>query len=108
MLARILFFCVLSAAILCAQTPAPIGSWAEAERLEAELDSHPDDPNVRTQLLRYYIQQRTQSPDRANPLLRKHLVWFIEHQPWQPYSSGPVDPSTDPEGFAQCSAAWQK
>ena len=105
---RFLVICALSATVLCAQTPAPVRSWAEAERLETELDSHPDDANVRMQLLRYYTQQRTQSPDRANPLRRKHLVWFIEHQPWQPYTAGPVDPSADPEGFAQCSAAWRK
>src|SRR5271157_1861107 len=100
---RFLLTCALSATILWAQTPAPVHSWAAAERLEAELDSHPDDANVRAQLLVYYTQQRSESPGRANPLRRKHLVWFIEHQPWQSYSAGPVDPSADPEGFAQTS-----
>jgi thiol-disulfide isomerase/thioredoxin len=105
---RVLLICALFATVLCAQTPAPVRSWAEAEKLEAELNSHPDDANVRMELLRYYTQQRIQFPGRANLLSRKHIVWFIEHQPWQTYSDGPVDPHEDPEGFAQCSAAWRK
>ena len=117
MLTRVLLVCSLSAAILCAQNPPPIRSWADAEKLEAQLDSHPDDVNIRVQLLRYYTQQGagTQPPSEAKPLRRRQLVWFIEHHPENSVLAdyfGMMDtsgyPSADPEGFAECSAAWQK
>jgi len=113
MLIRLLFACSLSAVLLCAQNQPPIRSWAEAEKLEATLDSHPDDIDVRVQLLRYYTQQSmsTHPPTEAQPLRRKTLVWFIEHHPEHPdlsNSYGVVDSSADADGFAVCSAAWQK
>jgi tetratricopeptide (TPR) repeat protein len=117
MLTRLLLVCSLSAAILCAQNPPPVRSWAEAEKLEAELDSHADDMNSRAQLLRYYTQQGAsrQPPSQVKALRRQHILWFIEHHPEQSVlgeSSGMMDisgyPSADPEGYAECSAAWQK
>src|SRR5271157_130316 len=117
MLTRLLFACSLSAAILCAQISPPVRSWTEAEKLEAQLDSHPDDVNLRVQLLRYYTSQGmgAQSAGRVKPLRRKHVVWFIEHHPEQSVlseSAAAMDLSgyaaADPEGFDECSAAWQK
>ena len=117
MLTRLLLVCSLAAALLCAQNPPPIRSWAEAEKLEAELDSHSDDMNIRAGLLRYYTQQgmSRQPPNQVKPLRRKHILWFIEHHPEQSVlgeNSGIMDasgyPSADPEGYAECSAAWQK
>src|SRR5271157_4227473 len=117
MLTRLLLVCSLSAAILCAQNPPPIRSWAEAEKLEAELDPHADDVNIRVQLLRYYSQQgmSRQPPSQVKPLRRKQLLWFIQHHPEHFVLAdyyGMMDPSgypaADPEGFAECSAAWQK
>ena len=117
MLTRLLLVCSLSAAVLCAQNPPPVRSWADAEKLEAELDSHADDMNIRVQLLRYYTQQGAsrQPPSQVKPLRRKQILWIIEHHPEHSVlgeSSGMMDisgyPSADPEGFAECSAAWQK
>jgi len=107
---RWLFLCALSAATVCAQNLPPIRSWADAESLETRLDARPDDSNARVALLRYY-QQSTEGADRVTPLRRKHIVWLIEHQPWQSElggAAGDIDPVGDPEGFAQASAAWQK
>ena len=117
MLTRLLLVCSLSAAVLCAQNPPPVRSWADAEKLEAELDSHADDMNIRVQLLRYYTQQGAsrQPPSQVKALRRKQILWIIEHHPEHSVlgeSSGMMDisgyPSADPEGFAECSAAWQK
>jgi len=117
MLTRLLLVCSLSAAILCAQNPPPIRSWTDAEKLEAELDSHPDDVNIRVQLLRYYTQQgmSRQPPSQVKALRRKHILWLIQHHPENSVlgeNSALMDiagyPSADPEGFAECSAAWQK
>ena len=117
MLTRLLLVCSLSAAVLCAQNPPPIRSWADAEKLEAQLDSHADDLTIRAQLLRYYTSQGAsrQPPSQVKALRRKHILWFIEHHPEQSVLSdqtGMMDisgyPAANPEGFAECSAAWQK
>ena len=117
MLTRLLLVCSLSAVILCAQNPPPIRSWAEAEKLEAGLDSHPDDLTIREQLLRYYAQQGAsrQPPSQVQALRRKHILWFIQHHPehfvlgqYSGMMAPSGHPSADPEGFAECSAAWQK
>jgi tetratricopeptide (TPR) repeat protein/peroxiredoxin len=116
MLTRLLLICSFAAAFLCAQSPPPIRSWAEAERLEAQLDSHPDDMDIRVRLLRYYTSQgmSSQPPGQVKALRRKHVLWFIQHHPEQSVlaDSGVMDPAgypaADPEGFAECSAAWQK
>jgi hypothetical protein len=85
MLKRLLLLCGLSAAILRAQNPPPIHSWSEAESLESDLDSHPDDVNSRLQLLRYYAGQGSDSAERVKPLRRKQIIWFIEHEPHSLY-----------------------
>jgi tetratricopeptide (TPR) repeat protein len=105
------------AAMLCAQSTPPIRSWADAETLETQLVSHPDNVDTRVQLVRYYTQQgmRTPPDERAKPLRRKQLVWFIENHPEHSVlgeSGSAMDASgyagADAEGLAACSAAWQK
>src|SRR5664279_173689 len=99
MLNRFLLLSALFAAIIAAQDPAPIRSWSDTEKLEATLESHPDDLAPRIQLLRYYTSQGTASPDRAKPLRRKHIVWMIEHRPDHVVlseSSGTIDRSGNP------------
>jgi tetratricopeptide (TPR) repeat protein len=110
MLKRLLLLCSFSAAILWPQNPPPVRSWSEAESLESDLDSHPDDVDIHQQLLRYYAQG-SDSAERVKPLRRKHILWFIEHVPWHNELSGwmaGIDPSADPEGFDRASAAWRK
>jgi len=105
---RLLFLCVLSAA-LCAQTAAPVRSWADADKLEAELEKRPNDLNIRTQLLRYYAAQGQTAADRVKPLRRKHILWLVEHHPETTTlseTSGIVLPGD--EGFADCRAAWER
>jgi tetratricopeptide (TPR) repeat protein len=111
MIQRLVLLCSLSAAILWAQNPAPIRSWSEAETLESNLDSHPGDVDTRLQLLRYYAPQGSDSTNRVKPLRRKHILWFIEHEPWHNELSGwtaAIDRSVDPEGFDQANDAWRK
>ena len=104
MLKRLLLLCSLSAAVLWAQNPPAVHSWSEAESLESDLDSHPDDVNSRLQLLRYYAGQGSDSAERVKPLRRKQIIWFIEHEPWHNELSGwtaALDRSVDPDGFDQ-------
>jgi hypothetical protein len=112
---RVLFACAVSAGILCAQPQPPIRSWADADKIEADLQSRPDDLNLRVQLLRYYTQQSAQSAGRVKPLRRKHVLWMVENHPEHSVLSewvGALDPSghelADAEGYTACSAAWQK
>jgi hypothetical protein len=49
---RVLLICALFTAVLCAQTPAPVRSWAEAERLEAAKTGHPIFPRFSVLILR--------------------------------------------------------
>src|SRR5215472_7745745 len=112
---RVLFACAVSAAILCAQPQPPIRSWADADKIEVDLQSHPDDLNLRVQLLRYYAQQGAQSAGRVKPLRRRHVLWMVENHPEHSVLSewaGALDLSghelADAEGYAACSAAWQK
>ena len=103
-------FIVLSAAMLNAQNPPP-RSWAEADKLETELQSQPDDVDLHQRLLVYYTSQRADSSGRAVPLRRKEILWFIGHHPEHPDLSsytGSLEEATDPYGFRQCRAAWEE
>jgi tetratricopeptide (TPR) repeat protein/alkyl hydroperoxide reductase subunit AhpC len=110
-----LLLCALSATILYAQPLPPIRSSDEARQMETDLERHPDDVTARVQLLRYYRQQVTPSPDYAKPLLQKQMLWLIEHHPENSVLSefgDSLDASggqlTDAQGFAAWDAAWQK
>jgi len=112
---RVLLTCAVSAAILCAQPQLPIRSWADADKIEADLQSRPDDLTLRVQLLRYYTQQGAQYAGRVKLLRRKHVLWMVENHPEHSVLSewaGALDPSghelADAEGYTACSAAWQK
>jgi tetratricopeptide (TPR) repeat protein len=115
MLTRFVASCILAAGVLCAQDLPSIGAWSDAEKLEADLDSQPDNVSIRLNLLRYYTSQAIQFPERVKPLRRHHIVWFIEHRPEHSVLSewaSAIDKSgysfADPEGFAEAGAAWQK
>ena len=115
MLTRFLLFCALSAAILHAQYSPVIHSWDDAEKLETQLESHPDEIDVRSSLLRYYSQHNAESAERVKPLRRKHILWFIEHHPEDPVLAGTFgsldasgEAQADPQGVAECNAAWRK
>ena len=105
MLTRLLCLGALAATLSAQPTPL-LRSWAEAEKLDATLASHPDDLDTRAQLLRFYVSQHD---DRARTLRRQQILWFVEHHP-ENYTlqTAVIDPTADREGFAQVSAAWQK
>ncbi len=113
---RLLIFLALFAAIAGAQTPAPIANWDSAATAESELAIHPENLTVRGQLIQFYFTQSllTQSRDRAKPLRRQHVLWMIESHPENRALAGQAGAmessgnAADPEGYAACSAAWQK
>jgi tetratricopeptide (TPR) repeat protein len=110
MLPRLLLACVFAFAVYGQPAAPRLRTWAEAEKLEAESDAHPDDVTIRVQLIRYYFQPAGQNADRVKPLRRKHIVWMIEHHPENMVLSetaGTIDKS-DPEAFADADAAWRK
>ncbi len=117
MLARSLVACALMGEMFApAQTPpAPGLTPADAARIETRLESDPDDPAARTNLLRYYFRAGASDAERVRPLRRKHIVWMIERHPDAPVlaeSAGTIDPAghalADSAGYADAATAWRK
>src|SRR3954447_20040605 len=71
-------------ALLHGQPTVP-RTLADADRIEAQVQSSPDDLNARLMLLRYYwLPANNVPPERLNAALREHAIWVIEHQPEHP------------------------
>lgn len=56
-------------------TQLNIGSDTDAQKLEAELQSNPEDLKTRNEVMSYYFNERNE------PALAKHLLWAVEHHP---------------------------
>src|SRR5664280_767297 len=114
MLSRLLLAILLSAPLLTAQGVTMPQTPADAEKLEAQLETKPDDVLTRSMLLRFYSQANSIPAQRAMPLRRKHILWLIEHRPeeWALSDSGMLDiggtPLSDPEAYAAADALWRK
>jgi len=85
----------------------------QAEALEQQIKAAPDDADARARLLYFYSSAGFQYMSRAEAYraLRPHLLWFIEHQPGSQILlmlSPLVQPSSDPEGFADAKKLWLK
>ena len=96
MLLRCLSACALVTALLSAQSGLPPRNEADAQALESRLNANPDDLTARIQLIGFYA--RPASADGASTLLRKHVLWMIEHHP-ENYvlRNASLFPKTDPE-----------
>ena len=89
---------------------------ADADKLEAQVESNPADLNTRLTLLRYYWNGQAAIPaDRVKAALRKHAVWVIEQHPEYPSLSGEVWAAipregrmADSETFDAADQAWRK
>ena len=78
MVSRVLASLILCLSILKGQTTTP----PDPDKLEARVESNPDDVLTRAQLVR--VASGTNSgitPERAKELRRKHILWLIEHKP---------------------------
>src|SRR5690242_4140542 len=75
---------IASVALLESQPTIP-RTLADADRLEEQVRSSPDDLIARLNLLRFYFRQPTAVPqERRQAANRTHLVWLIEHHPDHP------------------------
>jgi thiol-disulfide isomerase/thioredoxin len=86
----------------------------EAAKLEASVESNPDDFSTRMRLLSYYSMAAFTNADRVRPLRRKHIVWLIERRPedlMHTTSMTLLERSgqalADPEGYELAQAAWR-
>jgi tetratricopeptide (TPR) repeat protein len=88
-------------------------SPADAQRLEAALQSNPHDRAARDALLEYYFLAKI-DPAVAIPARRRHILWLIENTPDDELAGSPaatIDAAghwlADPEGFRLASEAWR-
>jgi thiol-disulfide isomerase/thioredoxin len=102
-------------ALLHGQPPIP-RTLADADRIEAQLQSSPDDISARLMLLRYYWAPNNSVPaERVKAALREHAVWMIEHHPehlslrenWAAFQAS-GGRNADPEAFEAADRAWRK
>jgi hypothetical protein len=89
---RRLLFGLAACALLSGQTP-------NAEKLEEQIKSNPEDVGARSNLLRYYLRAGTSYAERFKPLRRVQIVWLIEHHPDAPVLADPAG-AIDPAGSA--------
>jgi thiol-disulfide isomerase/thioredoxin len=113
MLPRLLLAALILAPLLNAQTLTIPRTPADADKLEAQLETKPDDLLARSALLRFYSHDASMPAERAKPLRRRHILWLIEHKPgeWVLSDSGALDtrgPLADPEGYAAADVLWRK
>lgn len=92
-------------------------SRAEAESLENQLKSDPDDLSTRARLLGYYFagSLRQSGPAATLEARRRHIFWLIQKRPDAEIlemSDATIDPAghalADPEGYRQARALWRK
>lgn len=89
---------------------------ADADRIEAQLQSSPDDVSARLMLLRYYRSLGNNvAAERVKAALREHAVWVIEHHPENPSLREPwvaLRPqggrTADPAAWEAADRAWRK
>ncbi len=92
--------------------PAPRTS-ADADRLEARLQTTPGDTAVRAQLIRFYSRPRFVT-DKARILRGQHILWMIENDPANAVlgvPAGTIDPEggafADAYGYGLADRAWR-
>lgn len=105
---------IVIAAHLEAQARRPQLSAAQAQQLEATLQSNPRDRAARTALLDDYFLNSSLPATVAIPARRRHILWLIENTPSDALagtSAATIDAAghrlADPQGFKLASAAWK-
>lgn len=107
---RTIFLVLLSCGLSRLSAQIPPASPQRIAELETTVAEDPGDERARGQLLQIY---RMSSTEEAKLARRKHILWFIEHNPAAlPLSfNGWIDAATapaDPEGRKLITAAWRK
>jgi hypothetical protein len=105
---------IVIAAHLEAQARRPQLSAAQAQQLEATLQSNPRDRAARTALLDDYFLNSSLPATVAIPARRRHILWLIENTPSDALagtSAATIDAAghrlADPQGFKLAAAAWK-
>lgn len=83
-------------------------SEEEAQQLEKELKTDPENLPARIQLLGYYSGKRFGS-DEAKKARQKHVLWIIEHHPDSDVAGNPwvdLDPTLDGEVYYEAKRLW--
>jgi hypothetical protein len=112
MLRRLGFFAlIVFAGLAGAQAPRRQLSAAQAQQLEAALQSNPNDRAARSALLDYYFINSRLDPAEAIPARRRHILWLIENTPGDRLAGSPaatIDAAghrlADPQGFRLASS----
>ncbi len=80
----------------------------EASDLEAALTQSPDNLEIRTKLLGYYLIPRLLNAE-AKTASRAHALWFIKNHPEASITGTPfcqIDAIIDPDGYKQAKELW--
>ena len=108
------FALIVFAGLAGAQAPRRQLSAAQAQQLEAALQSNPNDRTARSALLDYYFINPRLDPAEAIPARRRHILWLIENTPADKLAGSPaatIDAAghrlADPQGFRLASNAWR-
>jgi tetratricopeptide (TPR) repeat protein/peroxiredoxin len=104
---RLLLVCALLACGLPAQTQPPIRSWADAEKLETQLQTQPGDVEAHTQLVRFYAYPPHDHAEDAKAPRLKHLLWFVDNHPESWVLAGAFG-GLSPQALAEMDTAWKK
>ncbi len=109
MRAIVLLMAVASVAL--GQAPT---SQSDMEKLEAKVAARPTDLGSRT-LIVNYLRTPAVPVEKAIEARRRHILWFIRNVPDNGMLSTATliilarnDRLADPEGYAQCAAAWRE
>ena len=81
---------------------------AQARALESELAAQPDDLDLRTRLLSYYMGRHYQR-GADNSARNAHILWLIANRPAAPVAGLPyasMDAPSEPATYAQAKALW--
>jgi hypothetical protein len=81
----------------------------EVNRLEASLETNPEDMEIRRRLWQFYQSSGSKvlGWNQMIAARRRHLLWIIEHHPDHELAAWPrVSPASDPVGYADGRKAW--
>jgi tetratricopeptide (TPR) repeat protein len=87
----------------------------DPDKLEARVESNPDDVLTRSQLIRVASNTTLSIPvERAKALRRTHILWLIEHRPAASVLDEPVGildkagtPLADPDAWVEADRLWR-
>src|SRR6185369_74375 len=85
------------------------------DKLEAKVESNPEDLPMRAQLIRVVSNPNSGiAPQRARELRRKHILWLIEHKPGASVLGEPLamiekseGPLADADTWSEAERLWR-